>query len=239
VKSLKWMISYTLVAAVGLWLAFFASMRFITPAHSQNAPSNGDLPPEFMQEVEKGQVPPPPGPPKAATPAPAPGAPAPAPVNGTPPPANAPAATPPPQAEPVPVGDGATAAPAGTGADILEGDNYVYDPTGKRDPFKPYKSFRPLPVEQQVGKKAVEILEPLQKYELEKLQIVGILWDVKTPRALLRDPDGAVHTVIRNTKLGRNEGVVAAIREGEIVVVETIYIDGNAKKETKIMEFKK
>jgi len=213
------MISYILVAAVGLWLAFFASMKFIAPAHSQEAPHNGDLPPEFMQEVEKSQVPPPPPPPSQNPPPPS--------AAGTAPTAN----------EPMPVGDGATAGMNAGGGDMLNSDVYIYDPTGKRDPFKPYKNFRPtVDVNTQ---KVIAVLEPLQKFEIEKLNIVGILWDVKTPRALLRDPDGAVHTVIRNTKIGRNEGVVAAIREGEIVVIETVYIDGNAKKETKILEFKK
>jgi Tfp pilus assembly protein PilP len=215
------MISYILVAAVGLWLAFFASMKFITPAHSQEAPHNGDLPPEFMQEVEKSQVPaPPPQPaaPKAGQPA-------------------QPAQTPPPSNQPIPVGDEVTAGANAGGSGILNEENYVYDPTGKRDPFKPYKNFRPTV---DVGNQRITtVLEPLQKYELEKLLIVGILWDVKTPRALLKDPDGAVHTVVRNTKIGRNEGIVAAIREGEIVVIETVYIDGNPKKETKIMEFRR
>ena len=218
-KSLRWMISYILVAAVGLWLAFFASMKFIAPAHSQEAPHNGDLPPEIRQEVEKSQAPnpPPPSQPEAQQP---------------PPSQNAP-----PPGQPVPVGDEVTAGVSAGANTLLNDEVYVYDPTGKRDPFKPYKNFRPTV---DVGnQKITTVLEPLQKFELEKLQIVGILWDVKTPRALLKDPDGAVHTVIRNTKIGRNEGFVAAIREGEIVVIETVYIDGNPKKETKIMEFRR
>ncbi len=79
----------------------------------------------------------------------------------------------------------------------------------------------------------------MQRWELDRLQVVGILWDVRTPRAMIRDPDGGVFTVIKNSKIGRNEGFVAAIREGEIVIVETIYEDGKSNKETRILEFKR
>jgi type IV pilus assembly protein PilP len=56
---------------------------------------------------------------------------------------------------------------------------------------------------------------------------------------MVRDPDGGVYTVLKNSKIGRNEGVVTAIREGEIVVVETFYVDGATQKESKVMEFRK
>lgn len=113
-------------------------------------------------------------------------------------------------------------------------DEYIYDPTGKRDPFKPFRIIRSKQVE-----KAEIPLEPLQRWEVDRLQIVGILWDVKTPRAMIKDPDGAVYTVTKNSKIGRNEGYVSAIREGELVIVETKYEDGKSTKETRVMEFKK
>jgi type IV pilus assembly protein PilP len=229
------MVSYILVAVIGLGLAFVVSVRFMAPAHSQGAPASGDLPPEFMKEVESTQVPPAQGqvpPPPAQVPQPPQG-------QIPPPPAQQPAdgnqlAPPPPQPQ-FPqenVGDGATAAPAPMQAS--HPDDYFYDPTGKRDPFKPFRAVIP-----NTGQKQTAALEPLQKFELDRLQIIGILWEVRTPRAMVKDPDGIVHTVVKNTRMGRNEGYVATIREGEIVVIETRYDDGKPIREPRVLEFKK
>ena len=228
-KSVRWMVSYILVAVVGLGLAFVVSVRFMTPAHSQGAPSSGDLPPEFMKEVESTQVPPPPTqqqPPQGQIPPP-PGQQQQQPAGNQ--------FVPPPPAQGMQqenVGDGATATPAPI--PTSHPDDYFYDPTGKRDPFKAFRAIVP-----NTGQKQTAALEPLQKYELDRLQIVGILWEVRTPRAMVRDPDGLVHTVVKNTRIGRNEGYVAAIREGEIVVIETRYDDGKPIREPRILEFKK
>lgn len=223
-KSVRWMLSYILVASLGLWLAFAVSMKLMTPAHSQEAPSSGDLPAEFLKEVESTQVPP----------------------NGTvpPPPSNIPA---PPPIDTMPIGDGATAPtePAPT-QELFPGDGYVYDPTGKRDPFKPFKVMHSgtpnkggSSIVSATDASGISTLEPLQRWEIERLQVVGILWDVRTPRAMVRDPDGAVFTVVKNSKLGRNEGFVVAIREGEVVVMETRYDEGRPVKEPRVMELKK
>jgi type IV pilus assembly protein PilP len=234
------MMSYIIVAALGLWLAFAVSAKFMAPAHSQEqppvappagpptgGPSNGDLPPEFMNEVNQAQ----PG-----------GAPPPPPANPNQPPAgNAQTAPPsipaPPQGgqqEPPPMGDAVTAPNAPSISDMLSKDNYAYDPNGKRDPFKPFRIIKATRKETPSDQ-----LEPLQRWDLERLQIVGILWDVKTPRAMIRDPDGGVFTVVKSSKVGRNDGYISAIREGEIVVIETRYDEDKPVKESRIMEFKK
>ncbi|MBO9666858.1 MAG: pilus assembly protein PilP [Bdellovibrio sp.] len=233
-KSVRWMVSYIIVASLGLWLAFAVSMKFMAPAHSQTAPSNGDLPPEFMKEVENTQVPAPgtTAQPQVPPPPPPPGQPAQTAQPAAPPvqPPHQDATVPPPPPD-MQMGDAVTA----PNSDVLPKDDYVYDPTGKRDPFKPFRVIRvssrkEVPVEQ---------LEPLQRWDLDRLQIVGILWDVGRPRAMIRDPDGTVYTIIKNSKIGRNEGYVSAIREGEIVVVETKYDEDKAIKETRVIEFKK
>ncbi len=224
-KSLRWMASYILVAALGLWLSFFVSMKFMTPAHSQEAPSSGDLPAEFMQDLEKG-------------------------AGATPPTGQVPASPGTAGAQPAheevpvyteaPIGDGVTA-PSGNEPMGNSGiDGYVYDPTGKRDPFKPFKAIQTGGGSTATAPGgASKAVDPLQRWDLDRLQIVGILWEVNRPRAMVRDPDGGVYTVLKNSKIGRNEGVVTAIREGEIVVVETFYVDGATQKESKVMEFRK
>jgi type IV pilus assembly protein PilP len=132
------------------------------------------------------------------------------------------------------MGDAVTAPPPVS--DIMPKVDYVYDPTGKRDPFKPFRVIRVSSTRKEIPR---EQLEPLQRWDLDRLQIIGILWDVGVPRAMIRDPDGTVYTIIKNSKIGRNEGYVAAIREGEIVVVETKYDEDRPIKETRVIEFKK
>jgi len=238
VKSVRWMVSYILVAVVGLGLAFAVSVRFMTPAHSQGAPASGELPPEFMKEVESTQVPPPPQqgqipPPPAQEQLPQGQIPPPPGQQQQQPAGNQFIPPPPPQQAPQEnVGDGATATPVPI--PTTHPDDYFYDPTGKRDPFKAFRA-----VVTTVGQKQTAALEPLQKYELDRLQIIGILWEVRTPRAMVKDPDGVVHTVVKNTRIGRNEGYVAAIREGEIVVIETRYDDGKPIREPRVLEFRK
>lgn len=227
-KSVRWMVSYILVASLGLWLAFAVSVKFMSPAHSQEAPASGELPADFLKEVEGTQVPEQ-GASNEVKSADK--------LQDAPPtePTSVPTVPPPPaQAETLQesqVQQEAVSLPPSLGP-----DDYRYDPTGKRDPFK---MFRPVSPKTADTSKSTLSIEPLQRWELEKLQVVGILWDVRTPRAMVRDPDGAVYTVIKNSKIGRNEGYVAAIREGEIVIFETKYDEGKSLKQTRVMELKK
>ena len=131
-----------------------------------------------------------------------------------------------------PIGDGATAPSKGTAAPVIPMEGvFNYDPIGKRDPFKPYKSV--------LNGKDGDQSDPLLRFELDQLKVVGILWEVSRPRAMIQDPSGQIHVVIKNSKIGRNEGFVATIREGQIVVVETDYSSGVAIREPRVLELKK
>ena len=80
-------------------------------------------------------------------------------------------------------------------------------------------------------------LEPLQKFALSQLKVVGIIWDVGKPKALIEDPAGKSHIVIENTKMGPDMGYVAAIREGEVIVVEPLISpEGRKSYQTKILK---
>lgn len=237
-KSMRWFVSYILVAAFGLWLAFAASMQFMTGAGAQDAPSSGDLPPEFMEQLGAEGAPPAASPSPTASPAGA-ATPEATPEAAVSPP---PSQVPPPPAEetafeggsvePLPSAPSTPSASGNAAMGILP--EMPYDPSARRDPFK---AFKPARLATDPSTKIQ--LEPLQRYELEKIEVVGILWDVRTPRAMLKDPEGAVHTVVKNSKVGRNEGFVAAIREGEVIVVETIYEDGKVLKEPRVMGLSK
>lgn len=120
-------------------------------------------------------------------------------------------------------------------------DQYTYDPSGRRDPFKPYRSIRPPPASSQgLGQpRLVDESDPLQRWDLERFAVVAILWEVRQPKALVQDPDGKTYMIGKRTRIGRNNGQVVAIREGEVVVVEEIDNEGVQTKEVKILELKK
>ncbi len=101
---------------------------------------------------------------------------------------------------------------------VLQGlmDPFDYDPRGRKDPFMQPVLDRPVAPGSGHGP-----LLPLQRFEITQLRLIGILWDVKRPRAMIQDPENKVHTVGPYTKIGLRNGYIAVIREGEIVVVET------------------
>jgi type IV pilus assembly protein PilP len=109
---------------------------------------------------------------------------------------------------------------------------FDYDPSGRRDPFALPERAGP------VGGQTGPIL-PLQRYDIDQLRLTGIIWDVLKPKAMVRDPAGQVHIISPNDKLGKNNGYVAVIREGEIVVVEPLQDEGRVVFSTKLMKLAK
>jgi type IV pilus assembly protein PilP len=96
---------------------------------------------------------------------------------------------------------------------IAAQEGYVYNPIGKRDPFRSFLSF---------GTRTEETTPrtPLQKYEIDQYRLVGIIWGVERPRALVEDPEGIGHVMEIGTYIGRNWGKVTQITAGEVVVTE-------------------
>jgi type IV pilus assembly protein PilP len=113
-------------------------------------------------------------------------------------------------------------------------DPFDYDPRGRRDPF--VQPVPDRPVEQ--GNVAGPLL-PLQKFELGQLRLVGIIWDVKRPKAMIKDPTGQTHVVGPNTKVGPRNGYIAVIREGEMVIVETQDQDGRLVSSAQVVKIAK
>jgi len=100
---------------------------------------------------------------------------------------------------------------------------FVYNPIGKRDPFQ---SFIPKGAE---GGAVGDGPPPTgtQKYELDQYRLVGIIWGVERPRALMEDPEAVGHVAEIGTYVGRNWGKITMITSGEVVVTEEYQtIDG-------------
>ena len=97
---------------------------------------------------------------------------------------------------------------------------YSYNPIGKRDPFRSFLNFGARD-EREAPR------TPLQKFEIDQYQLVGIIWGVDRPRALVEDPEGVGHVMEIGTYIGRNWGKVTQVTSGEVVVTEEYQtIDG-------------
>ncbi|MBK7844694.1 MAG: pilus assembly protein PilP [Bdellovibrionales bacterium] len=92
---------------------------------------------------------------------------------------------------------------------------FIYDPKNRKDPFKPYVEIDSIDQGEMQGP-----LLPLQRFDLNEIHLVGIIWDVGSPRAMFLDPTNTVHIIGKNERIGRNNGYIAMIREGEVVIVE-------------------
>jgi type IV pilus assembly protein PilP len=116
-------------------------------------------------------------------------------------------------------------------------DGYVYDPVGRRDPFRPYRDAK-------VGIGALVVqrerpLEPLESFDVKTLQVVAIIWGISKPKALIQDPNKVIHTVVKGMRIGKNDGVIAEIREGEVVIIELFDQNGKIVKEPFILPIKR
>jgi type IV pilus assembly protein PilP len=110
---------------------------------------------------------------------------------------------------------------------------FIYDMKDRKDPFKPFVESIGGPT----GEGAFEgPLLPLQRFDMDDLRLIGIIWDVKEPKAMFMDPESKVHILSRDDRIGKNNGYVAAIREGEVVVVETIRAKGESITTSRVLK---
>ena len=87
--------------------------------------------------------------------------------------------------------------------------------SAKRDPFRPFT----LNVRSGASRRR-ENLSPLERYELGQLKLVGVIWDVQEPNAMVEDAAGLGYRVKVGTPIGSNEGKVKMIERDGIVVEE-------------------
>jgi type IV pilus assembly protein PilP len=103
-----------------------------------------------------------------------------------------------------------------------------FSTAGKRDPFRPFT------LSTRTNSRPRESLSPLERYDLGQLRLVGVVWHVKEPTAMIEDSVGLGYIVKVGTPIGANEGKVMAIKPNEIVIEET-YVDlYGAKKKREV-----
>jgi type IV pilus assembly protein PilP len=108
-----------------------------------------------------------------------------------------------------------------TGAPIpkvpsLPTGNEPFDPSGKRDPFRPYVTSAEL-----AARRSKERLSPLEKLELSQLKLVAIVWGMRRNHAMVEDPGGVGYVLRVGTKVGPNGGRVARITPDAVYVEES------------------
>lgn len=98
----------------------------------------------------------------------------------------------------------------------------------ERDPF------RPMTLRTKASRPTRENLSPLERYELSQLKLVGIVWDIKEPRAMVEDGAGLGYVVKIGSPIGSNDGKVKAIQRNEVVVEEFYSDDYGARKKREV-----
>jgi type IV pilus assembly protein PilP len=104
-------------------------------------------------------------------------------------------------------------APVATAAPV---PSYVYNPVGKRDPFRSPESE---PASQAALANA-NCTEPLCRFDVDQLTLVAVVSGDANPLAMVQDPAGRGYFVRRNTRIGRQGGKVTQIMSDALVVTE-------------------
>jgi type IV pilus assembly protein PilP len=104
----------------------------------------------------------------------------------------------------------APAAPAAAAPDA----EVAYSSVGKRDPFKSFLGD----LRSSTGAVATRCSTPLGRFELDQLRLVAVVTGLADPLAMVEAPTGVGYALRKGACIGKNGGVVATIRTGEVVV---------------------
>jgi type IV pilus assembly protein PilP len=100
---------------------------------------------------------------------------------------------------------------------------WAYTSVGKRDPFRSFLSE----IAVQSGGLATRCATPLGRFEVEQLKLVAVVTGLEDPVAMVEAPNGVGYSVRRGACIGKNGGVIAAVRSGELIISEwAIRADG-------------
>lgn len=120
----------------------------------------------------------------------------------------------PPEAAKAPV-PAATPAPSTTAANpVTMPEQYTYDIT-LRDPFRSIL-VQASPASTSCG--------PLCEADVSRFRVIGIIWGIAQPTAMVQAPDGKPYIVKIGTPIGRNNGKIVSISQNRIAVLEK-YVD--------------
>ncbi|HSB18808.1 MAG TPA: pilus assembly protein PilP [Anaeromyxobacteraceae bacterium] len=113
---------------------------------------------------------------------------------------------------------------------------WSYSSVGKRDPFRSFLAE----LETTAQAAASRCPTPLGRFELDQLKLAAVVTGLDDPVAMVQAPNGVGYTVRRGACIGKNGGVVAAVRSGEVVVSEwAIRADGTRDRTQTILRLPK
>jgi Tfp pilus assembly protein PilP len=109
----------------------------------------------------------------------------------------------------------------------VDDQSFVYDSSGKRDPFRPFD----------LSVKPNEDCEkfPLTCFDVGQLRLSTVLLSNEEPKAMVDDATGIGHIVRKGSKIGRNNGEVTEILADRIRIVETL-VDVTGQATSKVVE---
>ena len=108
------------------------------------------------------------------------------------------------------------AAAAGGDAKKPADPEWTYSSAGKRDPFRTFLAD----IDKSQSGIVTRCPTPLGRFEIEQLRVVAVITGLEDPVAMVEAPNGVGYSVRRGACIGKNGGVVASIRSGEVVVSE-------------------
>jgi type IV pilus assembly protein PilP len=130
----------------------------------------------------------------------------------------------------------AAAEPAAEQAKKRAEPEWSYSSVGKRDPFRSFLSE----IERGQGSLTTRCATPLGRFELEQLKLVAVVTGLEDPVAMVEAPTGVGYSVRRGACIGKNGGVVGAVRSGELVVSEwAVRADGTRDRTQTVLRLPK
>lgn len=111
-----------------------------------------------------------------------------------------------------------------SGGGIPVDPGYVYDPTGRTDPFFSFLSLKETKEEEE------KLLTELETMELSQLDLVVIVVSPKGKWAMVKDSKDVGHVIREGTLIGTNGGFVYKIDKGQVIIREE-YVDFKGEKQ--------
>ncbi len=113
---------------------------------------------------------------------------------------------------------------------------WSYSSVGKRDPFRSFLAE----LQTSGAALATRCSTPLGKFEIEQLKLVAVVTGLADPVAMVEAPNGVGYQVRRGACIGKNGGIVATVRTGEVVVSEwAVRADGTRDKTQTLLKLPK
>jgi len=63
-------------------------------------------------------------------------------------------------------------------------------------------------------------MEAIRRWPLSEYKLIGVIWDVKNPKAMVEDQKKTKHLLKKNYRIGNKNGLVSEIGEGSMTVLQ-------------------